>query len=161
MQITITTGTGSGPTELAAFDAALLDSGVANYNLICLSSIIPPGSVIQRMRFVAQPEDFGNKLYVVIARYTECQPGKEAWAGLGWVQDTLHGNGLFVEQNGTSHEDVELAIKKTLDAMVSSRGFPADEPCVAYANIKCQDQPVCALAIAVYQSEGWNHSHGQ
>ena len=45
MKIIVTSGTGEGPTSLAAFDAALLDAGVANYNLICLSSIIPPGSM--------------------------------------------------------------------------------------------------------------------
>ena len=41
--IVLSTGLGVGPTALAAFDAALLDAGVANYNLICLSSVIPPG----------------------------------------------------------------------------------------------------------------------
>lgn len=39
MHIYVTTGTGEGPTPLAAFDAALINAGVANYNLICLSSV--------------------------------------------------------------------------------------------------------------------------
>ena len=42
MTITLSTGTGEGPTPLAAFDAALVDAGVADHNLICLSSVIPP-----------------------------------------------------------------------------------------------------------------------
>jgi arginine decarboxylase len=48
LRIQIATGTGAGPTPLGAFDAALLDAGVANYNLICLSSVIPPASAIRR-----------------------------------------------------------------------------------------------------------------
>lgn len=38
MSIHLASGTGEGPTELAAFDAALMDAGVAIYNLLCPSS---------------------------------------------------------------------------------------------------------------------------
>lgn len=34
MRICLTTETGVGPAPLAAFDAALMGAGVANYNLI-------------------------------------------------------------------------------------------------------------------------------
>ena len=44
--ITITKGAGFGSYEKSAFDAALDDAGVANYNLIRLSSVIPPNSDI-------------------------------------------------------------------------------------------------------------------
>ncbi len=46
MKIYISSGRGTGPTSLSAFDAALNEAGVANYNLIRLSSIIPPDSKI-------------------------------------------------------------------------------------------------------------------
>lgn len=46
MQIQISEGVGNGPTELAAFDQALVNAGVANYNLIYLSSVLPPGSEV-------------------------------------------------------------------------------------------------------------------
>ena len=42
MKIRLSSGRGEGPTPLAAFDAALLDAGVSNYNLLPLSSVIPP-----------------------------------------------------------------------------------------------------------------------
>ena len=38
LDISITSGLGQGPTTLAAFDAALRDAGIANFNLIRLSS---------------------------------------------------------------------------------------------------------------------------
>jgi arginine decarboxylase len=58
--IQVTTGTGEGPTPLAAFDAALLDAGVANYNLICLSSVIPEASVIRRPTATSSPRSSGS-----------------------------------------------------------------------------------------------------
>jgi hypothetical protein len=52
MEIYLSTGIGEGPTPLAAFDAAL-NAGIANYNLIVLSSVIPARSVMRRAKFVA------------------------------------------------------------------------------------------------------------
>lgn len=43
-------GADSGSTELAAPDAALLDAGVANHNLRCVSSVNPPGSRLETLQ---------------------------------------------------------------------------------------------------------------
>lgn len=45
---TLVGGSGEGATRLNAFDAALLDAGVGNTNLIKLSSILPPGLEYRR-----------------------------------------------------------------------------------------------------------------
>ncbi len=46
----LTAGRGVASTELNAFDAALLDAGVGDTNLIKMSSILPPGAVeIERL----------------------------------------------------------------------------------------------------------------
>lgn len=42
----ITTGSGNSVYELNAFDNALLDSGIADFNLVKLSSILPADSVL-------------------------------------------------------------------------------------------------------------------
>ena len=68
MHITITTGTGDGPTPRAAVDTALLSAGVANSNLVYLASVIPAGSFIQRARYVTPYDEYGHQLYVVMAR---------------------------------------------------------------------------------------------
>src|SRR5918911_5692889 len=107
MHILVDAGTGEGPTQLAAFDAALLMAGVANYNLICLSSIIPPGALIERAPFVAPPHEYGYRLYVVMARCDEHNRGAEAWAGVGWTQEKDSGCGLFVESHGVSRTEVQ------------------------------------------------------
>jgi arginine decarboxylase len=49
MIILVTGAAGRGPTQLAAFDAALVAAGVADRNLIYLSSVLPPASSVQQV----------------------------------------------------------------------------------------------------------------
>jgi arginine decarboxylase len=156
MKIVITAGTGEGPTTVAAFDAALRRAGVENYNLIPLSSIIPPGSTIERATFVTPADEYGHRLYVVMARSDAQTAGDEAWAGVGWTQEPENRRGLFVELHDTSKIGVQEAIEATLVSMTASRGRTYDPIQYEVAGIVCHGKPVCALVIAVYQSEGWN-----
>ncbi len=156
MKITITTGTGEGPTPLAAFDKALLDAGVANYNLIYLSSIIPPNSVIERRCYVTPADEYGHRLYLVMASHRVEEPGTSAWAGIGWTQESVTGKGLFVELHGGSQQEVEQAIDQTLNAMIFSRVSPYGPIQREVVGRTCIDKPVCALVLAVYKSEGWD-----
>lgn len=155
LQIAVTTGTGEGPTPLAAFDAALLDAGVANYNLIYLSSIIPPGSVVKRSQYVTPPDEYGHRLYVVMAKQIATQPGSGAWAGIGWTQDHASGRGLFVELEDDSQMAVKQSIDATLESMIASRNLPYGPIKRVIEGRTCETKPVCALVIAVYKSEGW------
>ena len=156
MKIVVTAGTGEGPTSIAAFDAALRRAGVENYNLIALSSIIPPGSTIECIPYVTPSDEYGHRLYVVMARCDEQRLGREAWAGVGWTQEPENGRGLFVELHGNSKSDVEEAIEATLSAMMTSRGRSSGPIHSEIAGIACRGRPVCAVVIAVYQSAGWN-----
>ena len=45
---TLVSGIGTGSTVLNAFDAALLSAGVGNFNLLRVSSILPPHSTEER-----------------------------------------------------------------------------------------------------------------
>lgn len=155
MDILVTSGTGSGPTPLAAFDAALLAAGVANYNLIPLSSIIPPGACVRQKRFTSLADEYGRRLYVVIASRTEIRRGRSAWAGLGWTQAPDDGRGLFVEESGASRASVERAIHATLGSMVATRSTVYGDTSIEVVGVKCVALPACALALAVFQSEGW------
>jgi len=154
MRIIISAGTGEGSTPLAAFDAALLNAGVGNYNLICLSSIVPPESTIECAHFVAPSSEYGHRLYVVIAQCEEYEQGKQAWAGLGWTQAQT-GHGLIVEQHGSSEAEVEEAIRATLQAMVASRSYRYDIIKTKIVGIECRGRPVCSVVVAVFASESW------
>jgi arginine decarboxylase len=151
MKIYVTTGVGEGPTSVAAFDA-----GVANYNLICLSSVIPPGSDIRRERYVAPADEYGHRLYVVMSRHEAQIAGQSAWAGVGWTQNEETARGLFVEIHGPSRDQVHEDIQSTLVSMKASRPITYGAIESEITGIECKGRPVCALAIAVYESAGWN-----
>lgn len=153
--IVIATGLGQGPTRLAAFDTALLDAGVANYNLLCLSSVIPPGSRIQRRRWRTPAEHYGQRLYVVMSEMREDRPGHEAHAGVAWVQCERSGQGLFVELHDSDRPRLEADLHATLQTMQRNRGVDHGAVHQQIASTRCEDQPVCALVIAVYASQPW------
>lgn len=166
LKIIITKGFGSGRTEISAFDAALRKAGVHNYNLIALSSVIPAHSkVISSEPSVHHytADEHGKRLYVVMAKKLQNEPGLSAYAGVGWVQsdnktDPTHaGRGLFVEHNGLSKEDVETKIEQSLEDMVKSRYegeiYGAQHMVVHGGKVKTGYG--CSVVVAVYQSQPW------
>ena len=155
MRISVSPGIGTGPTPLAAFDAALMAAGVHDYNLIPLSSVIPPGAVLERRRHVAPPEDYGRRLYVVLAHETAADEGSTAAAGLGWVREPGDGRGLFVEAHGGSEDEVRRLIDRTLEAMTAARGREYGPVETELVSAQCTGEPVCALVTAVYASVPW------
>ena len=156
MKIQLSTGAGRGHTKLAAFDAALHDAGVSNFNLIKLSSIIPPGSQIEtRERITDLTGEWGDRLYVVMAEMRIDTPNMEAWAGIGWVQDKETGKGLFVEHEGTNEHSVRRDIKASLEALMGIRNVDFGDIHMEVVGRTCTHDPICALAVAVFQHESW------
>ncbi len=154
LKIVVTTGTGEGPSTMAAYDAALRNAGIWNYNLIYLSSMIPAGSTVERARFVSHSEDYGNRLYVVMARQEATEEGQEAWAALGWAQDEA-GRGIFAEQFGRYKPRVQRELFASLETMIAAR--PAKFGAIQHemTGITSQGRPVCAVVAAIFKSEGW------
>jgi pyruvoyl-dependent arginine decarboxylase len=154
LTISIRTGSGTGQTPLSAFDSALLDAGVGDFNLVTLSSVIPPAS---RIRHVDGPlaGTHGDLLFCVRAEAFADQPGHTAWAGLGWVTDET-GAGLFVEHHGTSEASVVAQIEASLDDMNRARGGRYGDLQITVASAECVDAPVCALVLAAYRVTSWH-----
>lgn len=164
--IEVSAATASGPTQLAAFDAALADAGVANFNLIRLSSVIPPGSVVRHVDRTGQVIDltspaggpkggWGDRLYAVWAFQGAEKLGEEAWAGVAWVQDPSDGRGLFVEHEGTSESQVREELQATLSAISVARGLDHLEQRSVVAGVRCEGHPVAALVVAPFATASW------
>jgi arginine decarboxylase len=159
MEINIASGIGTGPTKLAAFDAALIAAGVANYNLIKLSSVIPSKSKIiihDNGPIKHVPGRWGDRLYVVMAEKRVNTKGVEAWSGIGWVQDKKTQKGLFVEHEGMSKAAVQSDIKKSLKTLMSNRGVDFGPINMQIIGKKCSGSAICSLVVAVYKPEDWN-----
>jgi arginine decarboxylase len=157
MKINIATGTGVGPTELAAFDHALVSAGVANFNLIYLSSVLPPGSEVEILDKPAKPiGGWGDRLYVVMAQMRTSQRNQQVWAGIGWMQDPKTKKGLLVEHEGHTEEEIRADIKNSLTALAQNRNMEFGPMHMVVVGKTCVSLPVCALAVAVFESSEWN-----
>ncbi len=156
MRIYVANAAGTGPTELAAFDAALAATGVADRNLICLSSVLPPGSDVVRVARVDTPGDWGDRLYCVVAQARTSVPGTQAWAGIGWAQGD-DGRGLLVEHDAPCEAEVRRLIDTSLDALCRNRGIVLPHRGSTVVGAVCEQpgQAVCALAVAVFEAAGW------
>lgn len=165
MNLHLTSGLGSGPTTLAAFDAALNHTGIANYNILRLSSVIPPGTdlILHKDGPIPKelmPGEWGDRLYVVMAEQREERPNVEAWAGIGWVQEKESKKGLFVEHEGSSEDKVRSDITQSLQALMATRNVDFGEVQMKVIGKTCKHMPICAMVVAVYQASDWqNGSH--
>jgi len=159
MIIKISSGIGTGPTKLSAFDAALNHAGIANYNLIRLSSVIPPNSDIQvsDKPLTNLPGDWGDRLYLVMAEQRVDTPNTEAWAGIGWVQEKESGKGLFVEHEGNSEKSVRDDIRQSLEGLMATRNVDFGEIKMQVVGTTCKHLPVTAMVVAVYQASDWSN----
>lgn len=158
LTIRVSRGTGSGSTRLAAFDAALRSAGVADFNLVRLSSVIPPFSSVVTTGAAEQiPGGHGDVLFCVYADAYTSTPGESAWAGVTWAQhhDAALG-GLFAEHSGWSQSSVERELEHTMAEMIAGRppGFQTRGNLLS--SITCEVHPVCALVIASYRRVSWN-----
>lgn len=163
MNIVVTSGIGHGKTPLSAFDAALKDAGIHNFNLLYISSIIPPKSVVKVTKFKPTLEHYGNRLYVVKAEIRSREAGKYIGAVLGWYQ-LKDGKGVFVEHEGIGEtkEAVESNLYKEVHESLSDlchhRNFPYNKNNVKLkmSLVKIEGEAASTIVTAVYQSEEWN-----
>jgi arginine decarboxylase len=158
LTIRITSGSGTGLTRLAAFDAALKSAGVADFNLIRLYSVIPPGSKVRQVSALQQLRgSHGDRLYCVSAEAYASTPAVVAWAGIGWSRrDDDSDVGLFVEHHGMTQEGVESDVRLSLAGMSEVRGGGFTAVGIQLASARCIGHPVCALVIATYQTVPWD-----
>ena len=154
LDIAVRTAVGTGRTLLSAYDHALLQAGVGNYNLITLSSVIPPWSTVSRSG-APVAGGHGDRLYCVQAVAYADHPGEVVSAGLGWAIHPTIG-GLFVEHHGGTPESVEEQIRLSLTDMAAHRGVDFGAVHTAVVSARCTERPVCALALAAYSVADWS-----
>ncbi len=164
--IRVVTGTGAGPTATAAYDAALLDAGVGNYNVVTVSSVLPAGATVETPGTAPSLGAVGDQLTAVQARAV----GECAGAALAWGR-TPDGEGLFYEGSARSaapaDEDLrERALREAergLTAGFDARDWTvADREAVAVTAVSPDAPPpdpdadedathhAAAVALAVY-----------
>lgn len=164
MDIKIVKGVGIGKTSLSAFDCALKNAGVYNYNLIRLSSIIPPNCTVTKTKqYKSQVSEYGHKLYMVMANIGSNEKGAYIAAGIGWYQLDSDHRGMFCEHSvlGNTKKGVETEITQKINDSLSDfctfRNLKFDpkkvNSSISISPVKAPNTNV--LVMAVYKSEGW------
>jgi arginine decarboxylase len=155
--IRVSSGAGTGPTQLAAFDMAIHAAGVAGYNIVRLSSVIPSQSVVREVAGTDQVKGSrGDVAYCVYAAAYASMPGEQAWAGLAWAtHEDGSGTGIFVEHTAASESVLRRDLDATIDTMSLTRGHQYQVAGQIVSTAICVDHPVCAVAVAVYGTVGW------
>lgn len=121
--VSIVWGKSDGETLVSAFDKALAKAGIHNFNLVPLSSIIPPNvKVIEVGRYDSSKRNTGDIVYVVISSHSCDKIGTQISTGLAWVQ--AKEGGLIIESNGqfdisTCRKELEIGLKE----MMSTRDW--------------------------------------
>lgn len=124
-QFFVCAGVGEGRTTLNAFDAALLDSGVGNTNLMKMSSILPP-RVVQSDRQPLPPGEFIPIAYASIGSTTPMEVISAAVA-VGIPEDP-NLNGVIMEYSARGQgADVEAIVRRMAKDAMEMRGFAIKE----------------------------------
>ena len=163
MRIAMMSAVGEGRTLLSSFDDALQRCGVGNYNLLALSSVIPPRSRIEACR-PHRPggDEHGHKLYVVKAEARSARRGAAVAAGIGWYQ---WGDGRGVDVEHEAHGDDEATVvaevssllRASLRDLCAARRVACSEREIGALVIGAtvRERPATALVLAVFRAEGW------
>lgn len=114
-------GHGDAPTLLNAFDRALQSAGVGNYNLVKVTSILPPNAHLGDFSTIPQ----GSVVFAAMASVTSSQPEEviSAAVAIGIPEDRSH-PGVIME--GHFHSNKTLAEEKVREMAVialKDRGY--------------------------------------
>ena len=78
-----TSGRGTANEKLASFEMALRDAGIAEYNLVKVSSIMPPNcKIINKKKGISMLSP-GQVVFVVMSEQSTNEPGRQISASVG------------------------------------------------------------------------------
>ncbi len=140
-------GTATGPTPMAAYDTALADANVHNYNLVPVSSVIPADGDVVAVDEAPDLGPAGNRLTVVEAKSVQPAPGR-AVAGLGWA--TGPGPGLFYEADGAEEGVVRERVLEGLAAGSELREWALPDTETKVVSRSAETGYVAAVVLAAY-----------
>jgi len=145
--ISVVWGSATGPTPMSAYDAALAEANLHNYNLIPVSSVIPADATVDAVGDAPDLGPAGNRLTVVEAKAVTAAPGR-ATAGLGWA--TGPGPGLFYESTGEDEGVVRERVLEGLAAGAELREWALPDTETRVVSASSESEYVAAVVLAAY-----------
>ncbi|MFB6304518.1 MAG: pyruvoyl-dependent arginine decarboxylase [Haloferacaceae archaeon] len=146
--IQVVTGRAEGHTELDAFDAALADAGVHNYNLVTLSSVVPVDTAVSVVDEPAVEWPTGAPVAVVLAERTTATATRVA-AGLGWA--LADEGGVFYEATSSDADACRRELRRGLRGARDRRDWDWEDGSeTEVVEFVPDDPPGAVVAAAVY-----------
>ncbi|WP_440953003.1 pyruvoyl-dependent arginine decarboxylase [Methanococcoides sp. FTZ1] len=108
-KVFMTKGVGIHKDKLASFELALRDAGIEKFNLVCVSSILPP-----KCRVVTKEEGLpdlapGEIVYCVMARNETNEPHRQIAAAIGNAVPLVEENYGYISEHHSFGETEEKA----------------------------------------------------
>ncbi|BEH02296.1 arginine decarboxylase, pyruvoyl-dependent [Brooklawnia propionicigenes] len=146
-------GSAHGATKLAAFHAALRAVGMAEANLVRLSSVIPRGWNVTQSQQVPVGMFPPGAIIPAVYSIAVSDEGCSAAASLAHVVSSS-GGGYFAESEPCTYPyEAETSAMRSLLDMIEGDGRVYDEPkCVTASIQSMPGRHACALVIAPF---GW------
>ncbi len=151
----VTSGCGEGITPLNAFDAALLNAGIGNLNLIRLSSVLPPGMSINDLRDAKEELAALLPGQIVPAVYASCTNGARgatiSAAIAVIVPIAQNSNGMIFEASGIASEETirDMAKQMATESMLVRQAI-WNEIRTESVSAVVGERPTCVIAAVVF-----------
>ncbi|ACB84471.1 pyruvoyl-dependent arginine decarboxylase [Natranaerobius thermophilus] len=133
----LVTGTGEGNTSLTAFDKALLNAEVGNFNLLKVTSILP-ARVKQKDKITVSE---GGILPIAYGSVTSCNSGEIISSAVAvGIPASSRAHGMIVETSGYRPKEQSLKIAENMIAETfENRGLELQEVLTKGSELKIRD----------------------
>jgi arginine decarboxylase len=159
-RVVLTGGVGTAPQPLVAFDNALRDGGIADFNLIKVTSIVPPGIPVTRLPSAATPVlGQGAMVPTIYSDHGGEEIGQEIAAGVavGIPTAQVPEAGLVYVWSGNGvHDDAEKELRAMVGAGMEARKQDKYETRLAIAATKIEAPWTTVVAAAFFCDEQIN-----
>ena len=120
----ISCGAGEGSTPLTAFDAALIQADIGRYNLVKVTSVVPPGAM--ESKTIEVPS--GTPIPTAFANIHSVQPDEIISAAVSVaIPADKNNHGLIMEYTARGNKQTtEEIVRKMAEEGMEMRGFKID-----------------------------------
>jgi arginine decarboxylase len=152
----LTSGSAIGRTPLNAFDNALRDAGIADFNLIKVSSIIPPSVPVRRLIRRSTPVS-GEGLMVptIYIALDSDEPGTEiaVAVGAGLPPSSQHAAGVvFVAACRGSEQAARTLVEDMVHEGMDQKGLRRHHVELVSAAAIAEAPSTCVMACALFHA---------
>ncbi len=134
-QLFFTKGVGKHRQSLQSFEEALRDAGIAQFNLVRVSSIFPPGCKIISRKAGLKKLAIGGITHCVIAEARTNEPNRLACAGVGLAIPAEEGHYGYIAEHhgfGLTHRRCSDMVEDMAAAMLATTHGVELNPDTAY-----------------------------